>query len=183
MSEADGSGDDQALLVHGSLMMGYAQACRNLKIVVGRDAHRYMDGLEINRWYPLSEWKTLEQLVVRHYSAVGPILVKVGMEMMRGWYHVGPGRSLVASGREFLHFQTGGGGFRSVVQGPPERVGTFELAHFDPERGRAVVRSTTPFHRKMECGVLVGGMLAPGDIDYVDVVNEDGSDLLEVEFH
>jgi hypothetical protein len=183
MSYAAAAGDDEALLVHGSLMMGYAQACRNLKIVVGRDADLYMNGLEINRWYPLSEWKTLEQLVVRHYSAVGPILVKVGMEMMKGWYHVGPGRALVACGQDFLHFQTGGGGFRSVVKGPPERVGTFELAHFDPERGRAVIRSTTPFHRKMECGVLIGGMLAPGDIDYVDVVNEEGSDLLEVEYH
>ena len=86
MSEG-GVEDDEALLVHGSLMMGYAQACRNLKIVVGRDANLYMNGLEINRWYPLSEWKTLEQLVVRHYSEVGPILVKVGMEMMKGWYH------------------------------------------------------------------------------------------------
>lgn len=177
------TGMSETLLVHGSLMMGYAQACRNLKIVVGRDANRTIDGLEINRWYPLAEWRALEQLVVRHYADVGPILVRVGMEMMKGWYHMGPGRELIERGRDFLHFQTDGGGFRSVVQGPPERVGTFALMRFDPEAGRAVVRSSTPFHRKMECGVLIGGMLAPGDIDYVDVTNEDGSDLLEVEFH
>ena len=84
-----------------------------------------------------------------------PILVKVGMEMMRGWYHVGPGRSLVSSGRDFLHFQTGGGGFRSVVKGPAERVGTFELAHFDPRRGCAIVRSTTPFHLDSEDNFFV----------------------------
>ncbi len=182
MSETTATEDD-GLLVHGSLMMGYAQACQSLKIVIGRDARRYIDGLEINRWYPLSAWRSLEELVVRHYAAVGPILVKVGMEMMKGWYHLGPGRELITRGQDFLHFQTGGGGFRSVVKGPPERVGTFELAYFDPKRGRAVVRSTTPFQRQMECGVLIGGMLAPGDIDYVDVVNDQGSNLLEVEFH
>ena len=35
----------------------------------------------------------------------------------------------------------------------------------------------------MECGVLIGGMLAPGDIDYVDVRNDEDSDHLIVEFH
>ena len=45
-----------------------------------------------------------------------------------------------------------------------------------------MVRTTTPFNRKMECGVLVGGILAPGDVDYVDVTNED-ADHIVVEFH
>lgn len=174
---------DEALLVHGSLMVGYAQACRNLNIVVGREVHQRSSDLEVNRWYPLSEWKSLEKLVTGHYVDVDPILVKVGMEMMTGWYEFGPGQSLIEGGVDFLHFQTEGGGFRSVVKGPPGRVGTFELAHFDRKRGRATVRSTTIFPRKMECGVLIGGMLAPGDIDYVEVDNHASPDLLEVEFH
>ncbi|MCA9709190.1 MAG: hypothetical protein KDK70_25320 [Myxococcales bacterium] len=181
MSQA--GADGESLLVHGSLLVGYAQACRNLNIVVGGDVLRRMHDLEVNRWYPLRDWNTMERLVIRHYFDVDPILVKVGMEMMTGWYHHGPGRSLIGGGLDFLHFQTGGGGFRSVVKGPPDSVGTFELARFEPERGRATVHSTTPFNRKMECGVLIGGMLAPGDIDYVDVINDNDSDLLEVEFH
>jgi hypothetical protein len=70
-----------------------------------------------------------------------------------------------------------------VVRGPPELVGAFEIQSFDPAAGRAVIHSTTPFNRKMECGVLIGGILAPGDVVYVDVKNEADPDLLVVEFH
>src|SRR5690606_6322753 len=123
------TGMSETLLVHGSLMMGYAQACRNLKIVVGRDANRTIDGLEINRWYPLAEWRALEQLVVRHYADVGPILVRVGMEMMKGWYHMGPGRELIERGRDFLHFQTDRGG-----RGPPGGWGRWGGCGSTPRR-------------------------------------------------
>ena len=77
----------------------------------------------------------------------------------------------------------GSGGFASVVRGPESVVGSFELEQFDKTRGIAVVHSTTPFNRKMECGVIVGGMTAPGDIDFVDVSNEADPDRLVVEFH
>lgn len=121
--------------------------------------------------------------MVHHYANVDPIMVKVGIMMMTGWYHFGPGKELIRRGAAFLHFQTGSSGFSSVVKGPEHQVGAFELEMFDKRAGRAIVRSTTPFHRKMECGVLIGGMLAPGDIDYVDVHNDDDPDLLIVEFH
>jgi hypothetical protein len=164
-------------------MMGYAQACMNLNIVAGQQAMQLISGLQISDWYPLSRWHELEGLVLRSYRNSGPILVKVGMEMMRLWYQHGPGRSLVDRGASFLGFQTGSGGFKSVVLGPPEGVGSFDLISFDEQRGYAVVHSTTPFNRKMECGVLLGGVLAPGDLDYVDVTNDQDSDRLIVEFH
>lgn len=103
--------------------------------------------------------------------------------MMTGWYHFGPGKGIVRKGVSFLHFQTGSGGFASVVRGPESAVGSFELELFDKANGRAVVHSTTPFNRKMECGVLIGGMLAPGDIDFIDVRNDDDPNHLVVEFH
>lgn len=179
---ADPNESDE-LLVHGALMTGYAQACKNLNIVAGRDATRFIDGLQMNQWYPLSQWRELERMVVHHYSNVDPIMVKVGIEMMMGWYHFGPGRELIRRGAGFLHFQTGSNGFQSVVKGTEAQVGAFELELFDKRNGRAVIHSTTPFHRKMECGVLIGGMLAPGDIDYVDVTNDGDPDRLVVEFH
>jgi len=169
--------------VHGALMVGFAQACVNLNIVAGHDATSFIKGLQINDWYPLSQWEKLQELVVRSYGNVDPIMVKVGIAMMTGWYHFGPGKSVVRKGVSFLHYQTGSGGFASVVRGPESVVGSFELEQFDKSRGVAVVHSTTPFNRKMECGVIIGGMSAPGDIDYVDVSNDGDPDRLLVEFH
>ena len=170
------------MMVHGALMVGYAQACKNLNIVAGQRAMQFIDNLDMNAWYPLARWQELESIVVRSYKNFDPILVKVGIEMMTGWYHYGPGKGLIKNGPDFIHFQTGSGGFSSVVRGPKEQVGAFELQSFDAGRGKAVIHSTTPFNRKMECGVLIGGILAPGDVDYVDVTNEDPNYLV-VELH
>jgi len=175
--------DANEMLVHGSLMVGFAQACVNLNIVAGRDAHGFIQGLKIEQWYPLSQWETLQRLVVHAYRNVDPIMVKVGMAMMMGWYHYGPGKDAIRRGAAFLHFQTGSSGFASVVRGPESKVGGFELELFDKQAGKAVIHSTTPFNRKMECGVLIGGILAPGDVDYVEVRNDENPDYLIVEFH
>lgn len=193
MSSSSSSSSEQAatttaatgseLMVFGALMVGYAQACVNLNIVAGHRAVALISNLDVNTWYPLSRWRELESIVVASYRDAGPIMVKVGIEMMTGWYHFGPGKSLIKRGVDFLEFQTGSNGFSSVVRGPKEQVGAFELASCDARSGKAVIRSTTPFNRKMECGVLIGGLLAPGDIDYVDVTNEKDPDLLLVEFH
>jgi hypothetical protein len=171
------------MLVHGTLMMGYAQACLNLNIVAGRQAMELITKLQPNHWYPLSHMRELESFVLRSYKNSDPILLKVGIEMMRIWYTHGPGRSLVNRGAAFLHFQTGSSGFQSVVQGPSSTVGSFDLVAFDESRGHAVVHTTTLFNRKMECGVLIGGVISPGDLDYVDVNNDENPDYIVIEFH
>ncbi len=170
-------------MVHGTLMAGFAQACINLKIVAGRQAGELLSDLDVAQWYPLRRWLQLEQMIGVTYQQVDPIRLKLGIEMMTLWYQRGPGRELVRRGADFLHFQTGVTGIVSVIRGPRAVVGSFELREFDAARGRAVVHSTTPFHRKIEIGVLIGGLLAPGDLDYVDVHNDGDPDLLVVEFH
>ena len=184
MSTVSGTQAAQAeMMVHGSLMIGYALACMNLNIVAGRRATEMLEGIELQKWYPLSRWHSLERIVVQSYRNAPPIMLKVGIEMMTMWYHHGPGQSLVGSGSGFLRFQTEGGGFQSVVLGTADAVGEFKLLEFDAQRGRAVVYSTTPFNRDMERGVLIGGVMAPGDLDYVDVVSSDDPNRLVVEFH
>jgi hypothetical protein len=170
-------------IVHGALMAGFAQACVNLNIVAGRRAASLLSDLDMARWYPLAKWFELEALVGGAYSNVAPIRLKLGIEMMTQWYHRGPGRQLIRGGADFLHFQTGSNGIASVIRGPRDVVGSFDLAEFDAVRGRAVIHSTTPFNRQIECGVLIGGVLAPGDIDYVDVTNPGDPNRLVVEFH
>ena len=105
------------------------------------------------------------------------------MEMMSNWYHYGPGKEIVKTGVDFLRFQSGAQGYASVVKGPREHVGAFELVELDEANGTALVHSTTPLSRDSERGVIIGGMLAPGDIDYIDVTNTDDPDYFHVEFH
>lgn len=170
-------------VVHGALMAGFAQACVNLNIVAGRRATALLSEVDVSRWFPLAKWFELERMVGESYSNVEPIRLKLGMEMMSLWYHQGPGKSLIGRGADFLHFQTGSNGIASVIRGPREVVGSFDLDEFDPTRGLAVIRSTTPFDRTIERGVLIGGVLAPGDLDYVDVTSEGDPNRLVVEFH
>lgn len=175
--------EDTEPMVHGTLMAGFAQACINLNIVAGRRGTDLLADLDVVRWYPLARWIALEETIGATYLYCDPIRLKVGIEMMTLWYHHGPGRDIVRTGVDFLRFQTDSTGMVSVIRGPRGLVGSFDLHEFDARAGRAVVRSTTPFNRKMECGVLIGGLLAPGDIDYVDVRNDGDPDLLHVEFH
>lgn len=179
----EGGTDTAEPVVHGALMAGFAQACVNLNIVAGRRATALMADIDVGRWFPLAKWLELEQMVGESYSNVAPIRLKLGIEMMTLWYHYGPGKTLIHRGADFLHFQTGSNGIASVIRGPREVVGSFDLEEFDGEAGRAVIRSTTPFDRKIECGVLIGGVLAPGDVSYVDVTNEGDPNRLVVEFH
>lgn len=177
----DRSTDD--VQVFGALMVGFAQACMNLNIVAGKSANDLIRGLEIPRWYPFAQLRKLESTVMSSYKNSGPILTKVGMVMMHNWYHYGPGKEVLRGGASFLHFQTGSGGYASVINGPTEQIGTFDLEFFDRRRGRAVIVTTTPFNKHLERGILIGGLSAPGDLDYVDVVMGEDPQMLHCEFH
>lgn len=67
----------QEMMVHGSLMLGYARACMNLNIVAGRRASQMLEGIELSQWYPLSRWHALEGIVVQSYRNAPPIMLKV----------------------------------------------------------------------------------------------------------
>jgi hypothetical protein len=174
---------DEKLKVLGALIMGYAQACLNLNIIAGKKVTDYLNNIQPTEWYSLARWTELEKIVLQSYQNASAILVRVGMEMMLAWYKFGPGKDIINNGVSFLNFQTSSEGYASVVMGTAEEVGSFELQSLDPEQGLAVVHSTTPFNRNMECGVLIGGMKAPGDLDYIDVVNTKVPDIIEIEFH
>lgn len=169
--------------VFGSLILGYAQACINLDIVGGKKASKLVQGIQPNNWYPLSIWKELGNIIITNYDEPSPIMEKVGIEMMTGWYHDGPGKNIVKSGVEFIHFQTGSEGYNSVVKGTQTVIGDFRLVSINEEKGSAVIESTTPFNRDMERGVLLGGIKAPGDIVYLDVNNTKNKNIFLITFY
>jgi hypothetical protein len=174
---------NEELRVLGATLQGFAQACVNLNIVAGSNAEHMLRDIEMGAWYPFERLRDVERLVISSYENSGPILERVGIEMMTGWYHHGPGKQIIDRGVGFLHFQTGSEGYHSVVRGPEEEVGGFDLVEIDEQRGRAVIRSTDPFNKDLERGVIIGGMSAPGDLAYVDVTNDDDRQVFQIEFH
>ena len=168
--------------VLGALIYGFFQACINLKYIAGEDVNRLVQDISPTGWYPLERYRQLGEIVARSYSDAAPILERVGEEMMSGWYHMGPGKEIVKNGVGFLTFQTSSEGYQSVVKGPMDIVGNFSLETIDVDNGTAIVVSSTPFDRNIERGVLIGGMKAPGDLSYVNVVNEANPDRFEIEF-
>jgi hypothetical protein len=170
------------LVVFGATIQGFAQACINLNIVAGTKAENLIGEIEVNGWYPFEKLREVERVVIEVYENSGPILERVGMEMMLGWYNYGPGKEIVNNGVGFLHFQTGSQGYASVVKGPEKLVGSFNLEFLDEDGGKARIHSTTPFNKDMERGVIIGGMSAPGDLDYIDVKNEGNPQIFDIEF-
>ena len=179
MSKASKTGE---LVVFGATIQGYAQACINLNIVAGSKAENLIGEIDVNGWYPFDKLLEVESVVTKAYENAGPILERVGMEMMLGWYHYGPGKEIIKRGVDFLHFQTGSQGYASVVKGPEKLVGSFNLEYVDEQAGKARIHSTTPFNKDQERGVIIGGMTAPGDLDYIDVKNDANPQVFEIEF-
>ena len=81
------------------------------------------------------------------------------------------GKALVKRGVDFLYFQSGSQGYASVVKGPKDQVGSFDLEQIDEAQGQAIIHSTDPFNKDLERGVIIGGLSAPGDLDFIDVDN------------
>jgi len=170
------------LVVFGATIQGFAQACINLNIVAGAKAENLIGEIEVTGWYPFDKLREIEKVVFEVYENSGPILERVGMEMMLCWYNFGPGKEIIKKGVDFIHFQTGSQGYASVVKGPEKLVGSFNLEFLDEDSGRARINSTTPFNKDMERGVIIGGMSAPGDLDFIDVKNDENPQIFRIEF-
>jgi hypothetical protein len=178
-----GKQTNKELKVYGATIHGFTQACINLNIVAGSRASNLIKDINVNEWYPFKRLRDLEKTVLESYKNVAPIMERVGMEMMLTWYNLGPGKGIIKKGVDFLYFQSGSQGYHSVVQGPEEQVGNFDLVEIDEKNGKALIHSTDPFNKDLERGVIIGGMTAPGDLDYIDVNNNEDEHFFNVEFY
>ena len=167
----------------GLFLLSFGRACVNLHALVGDELEQLLAGVEPLGWVSAGRFMAARQAIKRRYRDFEPILERIGIEMMKLWYEQGPGRSVVTRAVDFLHYQTSSNGYSSVVRGPAEHVGNFTLVAVDSEDGSAVVRSTTPFDRAMERGVLIGGLQVAGDAVYVEVDNSADPDIFQIRLH
>jgi hypothetical protein len=149
----------------------------------GPEMEELCAGVEPMNRYPYVRFHALLDAVGRRLRDMDPVLEELGVQMMSDWYKLGPGKDVVSTGVGFLEYQTGSEGYRSVVDGPPLAIGEFALDQIDKKAGSARVRSTTPFPRSMERGVLIGGMRAPGDLAFVEVDNSRDASCFDIRFH
>jgi PAS domain S-box-containing protein len=177
-----GMPDNKNLQVAGVILDGFLKASIKLNIIAATQAAT-IENIDPVQWYPLQRLLDLQQFVQDNYKQAGPIFEKIGQSMITTWYHLGPGKELIRTGADFLHFQSGSRGYRSVVAGPEDFVGDFSLIEIDEIKGLAKIHSTTPFNRDLEKGLILGGMSAPGDLDYVQVSNGEDQDHFVIRFH
>lgn len=168
--------------VSGVFLLSLARASVNLRVVAGSEWDELIQRTVPGGWYPRALFTDALEVVTKRFREADPVLERVGFEMMRLWYDEGPGRTTVQSGREFLSFQAGSTGYRSLVRGEDDETGAFVLEHVDDAAGRACIISSTPFPRALERGVLLGGIQLGGDVDYVSVTNEPDPSRFEVVF-
>jgi hypothetical protein len=168
--------------VMGVFLQALANACLNLHLLAGEEAALACD-VEPMSWYPASRFEELFQRVVGRFPTSEPVRERIGTEMMRLWYDPGPGRSIIATAADFLRYQTGSEGYHSLTRGPADQKGAFSLVELDEARGLAVVRSTTPFDRAMERGVLLGGLRLTGEATFARVENAPDPSTFRVEYH
>lgn len=168
------------LEIHGALLRSFVDAGESLKLLMQGDTNA-IEAFEPDTWYPIKKFQGLLRRVSQ-YKNCGSILEQIGIEMMKGWYHHGPGKSLISSGTDFLKFQTGSKGFRSVIKGSPLEAGSFTLMELDEAGGTAKIRSSTVFPREIERGVLFGGMGLTGELLYYDVSNASHPDQFDICF-
>ncbi len=166
--------------IHGALLRSFLDAGESLKLLLRGDADE-MESFEPDTWYPLEVFQKLLRRVSQ-YKNQESILEQIGIEMMKGWYYHGPGKSLISSGVDFLKFQTSSKGFRSVIKGPPGSIGHFDLLELNEAGGTAGIFSSTVFPREIERGVLLGGLGLAGELLYYDVSNASHADHFDICF-
>ena len=158
--------------VIGVLLLGMVSAFERIKVISGEKAAYLSRDIDPDQWYPIERYFTLLDSLTAFGRDVSPILFRAGTEFIRMWYAEGPGHTFIDSGIGFLGFQTGSSGYSSVVKGPAEEVGYVDLAELDELAGTARIVSLTPFPPEFDRGVFYGGMIAPGDMDWVELRSE-----------
>ena len=88
--------------LNGVFILSFARACMNLKIVVGAEAEQLAAASPREAWYPVERFTDTLAKLDRRFPDFDPIKEQIGVEMMKLWYELGPGRAIVKRGVDFL---------------------------------------------------------------------------------
>jgi hypothetical protein len=172
-----------SVLVSGTLLLAFKGACVNLNFLIEDEVQAYLASVQPIEWHPLERYEHMLSVVTNKYVDPAPILEQIGIEIINVYYHRGPGKNDFQRGVDFLRFQKSSRGYYSLVRGTPEQIGDFSLVELDEAAGKAIVKSTTPFNKDLERGVLLGGLAVTQELLYIDVDNSQDQHIYMIEFH
>jgi diguanylate cyclase (GGDEF)-like protein len=168
--------------IQGAALLGIAAACATLHLFPPSELHVLTGHPDPASWYPLERLAHIEQAIADKFAGAAIILEKTGGEFIKHCLAAECAGPPLGSGIDFLRRQRGAKGYGQIVRGNARAVGRFELAELDLAQGRALIVSSTPFNRDFERGLIIAGMLAPGDIAYAKVDNSRDPNRFEIEF-
>lgn len=151
--------------VLGMTLLSFYRACTNLDYIIGTEMKAKLESVKPEGWYPFDWLCELESSILGAYRNPDPALRRIGEEMMYLWRE----SVELESGVEYLELQRECRGMHQTVQGPEAVIGRFELIEHDPQQCRAVLKSTTPFQKALEEGIISGGMKAFGDVTNLEI--------------
>ncbi|HEY5798663.1 MAG TPA: hypothetical protein VIT92_00505 [Burkholderiaceae bacterium] len=166
-----------AVEIHGAFLQGLVTASHSLNLLLRDTTPSY----EPDRWYPVA---ALTDIIaaLRRYRQLDPILRQLGIEMVRRWQATHPVGAAVRSGIEYLRLQQDSAGIQTVLRGPVDQIGRFDLAALDVAGGTAAIRSSTVFPRALEYGTLLTGLAIGGDLLYFQIDHAADTDTFEIRF-
>lgn len=148
--------------VRRAVFRALAQASKNLGLYVAPEAAEHLARAKDAAWVPLEQLLGLLELAAAPYKEQAPLLERLGAEMVDAWYQKEAHAKLSGGVRETLAQL--GHAYHAIVHGDASETGDVHLTSFDEPSGELFVRSTTPFSRDFERGVLRAVLLKLEDV-------------------
>lgn len=169
--------------VRGGVVLAFAEAFCQLHLLAADDVATLLHAVHVQGWYPLATVQQLFTMVQEQYVLSPPILERVGMEFITSLARFSEWRSLFKTGLTFLQAHTEAKFYANLVQGNPRDIGALTLVQVNEAAGTAVMRSTTPFSKNLERGVLLRGLQLTHSFDHVQVENSVDEQVYHIAFY
>jgi hypothetical protein len=122
--------------VSGAFLLGLKQSFLNLHVLPADERNPGTESIDPEGWYPYTRLTTTLNLIAERVLAASATLFRAGMHFVRLWYEHGPGKTMIHSGRDWLHANRRSGGSNSVARaGPREEIEWCDSLSIDKDAG------------------------------------------------
>ena len=156
--------------VSGAFLLGLMESFLSQNVLPRSTSLLEPHTIDAAGWYPYAlVIETLNEIAETLPSA-SAILFRAGVHFIRLWYHHGPGKTMIHSGRDWLYANRASEGYYSVVRGGSrEEIGWCVIQDIDEEAGIVTYENVMPLAPDYVRGVFYGGCHLFDDMDYVNV--------------
>ena len=155
--------------VAGSFLLGLVSSFQNLCTLPQGGMNLNLSQIDPHGWYPYSMLIDAQNEIERTLPSKH-IMFRAGINMLRMWYEIGPGKDMMSSGIEWLHSNDESAGYNSAVRGGDrDEIGWCYVQSVDEEAGIALVENVMPLSANYLEGIFYCGCILFDDMEYVQV--------------